>query len=197
MSKFSDDNGNVCTVAYFGSEEAAQKALASLTECTGCLDCSRCARCSDCSRCSGCSGCSGCSDCSDCSGCKRCSNCVDFYGGASSTGASSSVPTVPVIEDLHARMYAAVSQPGALDMNQWHTCKNTHCRAGWVVALAGEQGRALEKFHNTELAALLIYDASCPNYQINPARFYDSNADALEDMRKLAEGESEMERARR
>ena len=33
----------------------------------------------------------------------------------------------------------------------------------------------------------MIYDASCPGYLINPCRFYDSNEDALEDMRKLAE----------
>lgn len=72
-------------------------------------------------------------------------------------------------------------------MSDWHTCENTHCRAGWVVALAGEPGRALEKFFNTELAAMMIYDASDPNYKINPARFHDSNEDALADMKKLAE----------
>lgn len=72
-------------------------------------------------------------------------------------------------------------------MDAWHTCENTHCRAGWVVALAGEPGRALEKFFNTELAAMMIYDASDPSYRINPARFHDSNKDALADMKKLAE----------
>jgi hypothetical protein len=34
---------------------------------------------------------------------------------------------------------------------------------------------------------MMIYDASDPNYKINPARFYDSNEDALADMKKLAE----------
>ena len=72
-------------------------------------------------------------------------------------------------------------------MSDWHTCENTHCRAGWVVALAGEPGRALEKFFNTELAAMMIYGASDPNYKINPARFFDDNEDALADMKKLAE----------
>ena len=92
-----------------------------------------------------------------------------------------------MVEDLHGKIFAAVSQPGALNMGAWHTCEKTHCRAGWVIALAGEHGRALEAFFDTPLAARKIYDASCPGYLINPARFFDSNEDALEDMRKLAE----------
>jgi hypothetical protein len=72
-------------------------------------------------------------------------------------------------------------------MSTWHTCQTTHCRAGWVVTLAGDEGKALERRFDTPLAAMMIYDASCPGYQINPCRFYDSNEDALEDMRKLAE----------
>lgn len=35
---------------------------------------------------------------------------------------------------------------------------------------------------------MLIYDASAPGFRINPARFYDSNEDALADMKRLAEG---------
>jgi hypothetical protein len=42
----------------------------------------------------------------------------------------------------------------------------------------------LEAFFNTELAAMLIYKES--GYEINPCRFYDSNDDALADMRRLA-----------
>jgi hypothetical protein len=94
---------------------------------------------------------------------------------------------VPVIEDLHKKIYAAASQPEALAMNDWHGCANTHCRAGWVVRLAGNAGLELERFHGTALAAMLIYDASCPDFKINPARFFDSNEDALVDMRRLAE----------
>jgi len=82
-------------------------------------------------------------------------------------------------------MYEAASQPKALAMRDWHTCANTHCRAGWAVTLAGEAGKKLEAFHNTELAAMLIYRES--GYQINPARFYDTNEDALADMKRLAE----------
>ena len=73
-------------------------------------------------------------------------------------------------------------------MTDWHTCENTHCRAGWTVALAGEAGKKLEQFHNTELAAMLIYRES--GYHINPARFYDRNEAALEDMKRLAEAEA-------
>jgi hypothetical protein len=53
-----------------------------------------------------------------------------------------------------------------------------------VVHLAGEEGYALERFHNTALAAQLIYKVS--GYQINPCRFHDSNEDALADMERLA-----------
>ena len=54
-----------------------------------------------------------------------------------------------------------------------------------AVHLAGEAGYALERFHNTPLAAQLIYQAS--GAPISPVRFYDSNMDALADMKKLAE----------
>ena len=70
-------------------------------------------------------------------------------------------------------------------MSAWHTCGTTHCRGGWTVILAGDAGRALEMFHGTLLAAQLIYRES--GYPIAPARFFDSNQDALADMKRLAE----------
>ena len=91
-----------------------------------------------------------------------------------------------MVDDLHAKIYAAASHPESLDMTDWHNCAETHCRAGWVVTLAGEAGKELERFHDTALAAMLIYDASCPGFKINPARFYDSDEAAMEDIRKLA-----------
>jgi hypothetical protein len=72
-------------------------------------------------------------------------------------------------------------------MGQWHKCANTHCRAGWAVALTGEGGAKLEKFYDTALAAMMIYDASDPSFKINPARFFDKNDAALADMKRLAE----------
>jgi hypothetical protein len=75
-------------------------------------------------------------------------------------------------------------------MTEWHTCEKTHCRAGWVVTLAGEEGRKLESRFDTALAAMMIYDASTPeDFRINPCRFFDSNEAALADMKRLAEGE--------
>ena len=75
-------------------------------------------------------------------------------------------------------------------MQNWHTCENTHCRAGWVVALAGEAGRALERFFDTPLAAMKIYDASSTLPKVAPARFFETNEDALADMKRMAEAEA-------
>lgn len=69
-------------------------------------------------------------------------------------------------------------------MRNWHTCEKTHCRAGWAVTLGGEAGKKLESFFNTELAAMMIYEAS--GYKIHPARFVDENEEAIADMKKLA-----------
>ena len=49
MKWLEDVNGNKCSVEYFGSEEAAQKALDSLKDCRNCTNCSGCSGCSDCS----------------------------------------------------------------------------------------------------------------------------------------------------
>lgn len=131
-----DANGNRCSVEYFGSQDAAQKALDSLRVCKGCVNCSDCSYCFDCSDCSYCSRCSSCSDCSGCS------SCSDLENAAPSEGQSE--PVIPVIPDIHKAVYAAASQPKALAMDTWHTCKNTHCRAGWVVTLAGEAGKIIK-----------------------------------------------------
>ncbi len=70
-------------------------------------------------------------------------------------------------------------------MSQPHACGTTHCRAGWVVHLAGEAGYALERRHGWCLAAQLIYRAS--GYEISSVRFYDTNEAALADMKRLAD----------
>jgi hypothetical protein len=72
-------------------------------------------------------------------------------------------------------------------MESVHTCANTHCRAGWVITLAGKEGKKLEQRFGWNLAAMKIYDASAPGFKINPCRFFDNNADALADMKALAE----------
>ena len=68
-------------------------------------------------------------------------------------------------------------------MSSWH-CGTAHCRAGWVVTLAGAAGAALEEAFGTALAAQMIYRES--GAPISPVRFYDTDAKALEDMRVRA-----------
>ena len=105
-----------------------------------------------------------------------------YLSGADLSGA-------PIIENIHQRVYEAASQPAALNMAEWHTCDTTHCRAGWVVALAGDDGKALEGRIGTPAAATLIYLASDPTLEKFPS-FYCGNDEALEDMKRLAELEA-------
>lgn len=98
---------------------------------------------------------------------------------------------VPVIENIHAKVLEAVTKvPEAFDMATWHetnqTCGTTHCRAGWVVHLAGEAGYKLEAKTNTAFAAMQIYHASNPDVPVSPVRFYESNEVALADIKRCA-----------
>jgi len=109
--------------------------------------------------------------------------------GADLSGADLSYANLnyaPIIPNIHQRVYEAASQPDALDMGDWHKCGTTHCRAGWVVVLAGDEGKALEDSIGTAAAASLIYLASDPTLEKFPS-FYCSNDEALEDMKRLAE----------
>lgn len=74
-------------------------------------------------------------------------------------------------------------------MGTWHACETTHCRAGWVVTLAGKPGQALESRLGTALSARLIYKASDPGIKMFPD-FYCGNEEALADMKRLAEEEA-------
>ena len=49
QTEVTDDSGNRCTVAYWGSIEAAKAALATLSRCSNCSYCSNCSCCSRCS----------------------------------------------------------------------------------------------------------------------------------------------------
>lgn len=154
-----DDNGNKCSIEYFGSEEAAQKALDSLKNCKNCTNCS------------------------------RCSDCSDYIGNKPKIIASYKVP---VIENIHSKVMEAITKnPNEFDMSSWHTeCGTTHCRAGWVITLAGEEGKALEAFHDTPLAALLIYHASS-SIPISMPRFYENSETAMADIIRCAKLELE------
>jgi uncharacterized pyridoxamine 5'-phosphate oxidase family protein len=173
-----DNRNNRASIERWGSEEKAAEILRSLDNCY---------RCSDCYGCSRCYGCSDCSRCSECSRCSRCYGCYGFYGCSDCYGCyPQKIKTpVPVIEDIHKKLYAAVSQPNALEMSTWHTCETTHCRAGWVVTLAGAEGKKLEQETTPLFAAQQIYKAS--GYDISPVRFFDSNEAAMADMKRLAE----------
>ena len=96
---------------------------------------------------------------------------------------------VPIIENIHQTIYEAASKPNALNMNQWHTCETTHCRAGWTTSLAGAGGAALEFALGPSYAAALIYIASDPALDKIPD-FHATNEDALEDMKRRAEQEA-------
>ena len=192
----SDNNNNRCSVEKYGSEESAKKALATLRGCSRCWDCSECSDCWGCSRCcdsaycSGCSDLSGCSRCWDCSECSQCSGCSGLSGCSDRSDCSGNKgdvvpPIIPKIENIDKVLYETIiKDTNTLDMSDWHTCATTHCRAGWIVALAGDAGKALEKYHNTPLAAQLIYKAS--GSPINPCRFFDSDEDTLADIKARA-----------
>ena len=146
----------------------------------GCWECINCNYCARCTNCTNCTNCAYCTDCTDCYGCSENNN--------SSFTISGEKLTPPKIEKIHQKVYAAASQQGALNMATWHTCETTHCRAGWVVALAGEEGAKLELKTSTPFAAMMIYKASS-DIAVPPSMFYVSNEEALEDMKRCTEEE--------
>ena len=73
-------------------------------------------------------------------------------------------------------------------MGDWHTCDTTHCRAGWITFLAGEEGKILEQKTSTQFAAMQIYKASSP-IRVSPVRFFESNEVAMSDIIRCAEEE--------
>jgi hypothetical protein len=103
--------------------------------------------------------------------------------------ANNAISNIPVIENIHQKVYESASQEKALNMRDWHTCDTTHCRAGWVTFLAGEQGKKLETQTSTLFAAMQIYHKSCPDIPVSPVRFFESNEVALADLKRCAEAE--------
>jgi hypothetical protein len=115
----------------------------------------------------------------------RCS----LWSGTRVKGARFDLGGVPVVLGIHMKVWGVASKPGALDMRCTH---DPRCRSweGWVVVLAGAQGRALAARLDSETAAAaLIYMASDPSLERIP-RFLDaSTCEALEEMRWLVEKE--------
>lgn len=102
--------------------------------------------------------------------------------------------SIPKIENIHRKVFAAASGENALNMRDWHTCDTTHCRAGWVAHLAGDAGRALENHTTTAFAAMMIYKESSA-IRVSPTRFYESDEAAMDDMKRCAEEEAIAERS--
>jgi len=154
----------------------------------GCWNCSGCSHCFDCAHCYDCYDCSDCARCAHCyrcAGCYRCADCSDCYGQRVI------IENIPKIENIHNKILDACSNDDSLDMSKWHTCETTHCRAGWVVHLAGEEGKKLEEKTSTAFAAMMIYKKSS-NIPVSPARFYDNKENAMQDIKRCAEMESKI-----
>jgi len=112
---------------------------------------------------------------------------------AESGDATNPLANIPAIPNIHQRLLEAVTAPNHdLIMSDWHTCETTHCRAGWIVTLAGEQGKNLEKATSTEFAAMQIYKASSP-IRVSPVRFYETKDAAMKDIERCAAEEKETE----
>ena len=97
---------------------------------------------------------------------------------------------IPIIENIHQKVLEATSKEGALNMDDWHTCDTTHCRAGWVVFLAGKEGKDLESQTSTEFAAIQIYKKSS-DIRVSPNKFYIKNEASMEDIKRCAKEEIE------
>jgi hypothetical protein len=103
---------------------------------------------------------------------------------------------IPKIENIHQKLLEAVSKDGALQMDTWHEneefneegahCGTTHCRAGWIIALAGKAGRVLEQQTSTEFAAKHIYKESSPIH-VSLTKFYVKNEESMADIIRCAE----------
>jgi len=96
---------------------------------------------------------------------------------------------VPIILNIDTTILAAIEGGGSLDMSTWHSCKTTHCRAGWAIHLAGEAGYALEDRVGPCAAGAIIYAASRPGLPV--PNFYASSEDALADIRRCAGGSAD------
>ncbi len=87
-------------------------------------------------------------------------------------------------ERMHAVAEAALENPAALEMGAWHTCKTTHCIAGWAIQLAGKQGHLLEKKHGPQTAGAILLGPQAACY------FQVTNEKAREVLKSWLEGDA-------
>ena len=98
---------------------------------------------------------------------------------------------IPKIKDIDAVILDACTAYGChLHMGTWHVCRTTHCRAGWAIYLAREDGKKLEYALGSRNAGALIYAASRPGKKI--PNFFAKNEEAMADLIACAkEGQNE------
>ncbi len=89
-----------------------------------------------------------------------------------------------IIPHIDAAILRAFDAGGKLDMDSYHTCDTTHCRAGWAITLAGEAGKTLEKLVGSWTAGARIYRASRPKLPV--PNFFATDESAMEDLRRHA-----------
>ena len=95
------------------------------------------------------------------------------------------LPSDLIIPNIDAAILTAIETDGnKLDMDDWHRCETTHCRAGWAIHLAGPAGYELEKKIGPNAAGALIYAVSRPDKRI--PNFGALTDEALADIRKCA-----------
>jgi len=104
--------------------------------------------------------------------------------GANLRGAVLDWDQIPLVVNIDAAILSAIEAGGGFNMQTWHTCKTTHCRAGWAVMLAGEEGQKLEEQLGTNAAAALLYTRSGSHPVPN---WYVDNEIALEDIKDRAQ----------
>lgn len=117
-----------------------------------------------------------CEGCWNCAGCIRCADQKE----------QPKQMQIPKIATIHQALLLAIQTPAnSLDMSDWHKCETTHCRAGWIVTLAGEGGKTLEKQTSTLFAAMQIYKEYSP-IKVSPVRFFETNEVAMKDIERCA-----------
>ena len=113
----------------------------------------------------------------------------DAYLGGADLGGAKGIPPIPKIDNLDGAILAAIEAGGALEMGNWHGpddhwCGTTHCRAGWAIHEAGQEGKALQDAFGVAAAGALIYAASYPDLPVPD--FYCSNEAALKNIEARA-----------
>ena len=95
------------------------------------------------------------------------------------------------VDNIDYKIYEAIQNgKGELDMSSWHKedcdkdnwCGTSHCRAGYAICLAGEEGFKLEKKYDAELAGRMIYAVSRPDEEL-PDFFADTD-EVLEELKE-------------